>query len=49
VNEIYDAADEGIQQLEDDPSSFTDEEGPQPLAEASRLARDYGFKVCGEE
>jgi hypothetical protein len=49
VTAILDAAQEGIDQLEQDPSAITGAgSGPDPFAEANRLARDYGLKVCGQ-
>jgi hypothetical protein len=43
VTSLEDAADE----LESEPKSLF--EGKSPLADASKLGQDYGFKVCGAE
>jgi hypothetical protein len=49
VAAILDAAQDAIDQLEDDPSAITGAgSGPDPFAEANQLARDYGLKVCGQ-
>jgi hypothetical protein len=48
VDEIYAAADRGIDALEADPSLFTDSDAVRAeLAEARRLGRAYGFFDCG--
>ena len=47
IQAIVDAANEGLDAGRDDPSLFTEQAGEDPLAEASRLAQDYGLKVCG--
>jgi len=47
VSEIYDAADDGLQDLKEDPKRLVTED--EPLAEANKKARDYGFKECGAE
>lgn len=49
IQAILDAAREGLDAGEEEPSLFTEQGGQDPLAEASRLARDYGLTVCGEE
>jgi hypothetical protein len=46
VNAIYDAAQDGLDRIEEDPALLA-ERGANPLAEANRLAQDYGMKVCG--
>lgn len=46
VEAIVVALEDGTAAVEDDPSSVL--EGS-PLKEASQLAKDYGFKTCGEE
>jgi len=49
VAAILDAAQEAIDQLEEDPSALTGAgSGPDPFAEANQLATDYGLKVCGQ-
>ena len=42
VTAILDAAQEAIDELEDDPSGQNN-----PFAEADQLAQDYGLEVCG--
>lgn len=46
VDAIVVALEEGTAEVEDDPGLVFEGE---PLKEASQLARDYGFEVCGEE
>lgn len=46
VEAIVAALQDGASEVADEPKLAF--EG-QPLKEASRLAKDYGFKVCGEE
>jgi len=46
VQAILDAAQEGLDAGNDDPSLFAGE-NQDPLAEATRLAKQYGLKVCG--
>lgn len=46
VEEIVTSLQEAADEVEEDPSRAF--EG-QPLDEASRLAADYGFEVCGED
>lgn len=48
VNRIYDAAERGVDQLEADPSVFTDSDAVRgELDQARRLGRAYGFFDCG--
>lgn len=48
IQAIVDAGNEGIDAGKEDPSLFQQEGGGEdPLAEASRLAQEYGLKVCG--
>lgn len=47
LTEIYDQAEEGGEQLSDDPQLILTEEGPPALAEASEKAQEYGFEECG--
>jgi hypothetical protein len=42
------AVEEGVEELEENPGQLT-EEGKNPLAKGSKLARDYGLAECGEE
>lgn len=46
IDAIVVALQDGAAEVEDDPGLVL--EGT-PLKEASQLARDYGFEVCGEE
>lgn len=46
VEAIVAALEDGTAKVEDDPGAVF--EGA-PLKEASKLAKDYGFEVCGEE
>lgn len=46
VEEIIVSLEDATAEIEDDPSLVFDGE---VLKEASELAEDYGFKVCGEE
>jgi hypothetical protein len=46
VDAILNSAQTSIDELKADPSKITDEDS---FAEANKLARDYGLKVCGEE
>jgi hypothetical protein len=48
VAAIYDALQKGIAQISANPSVFTQPNAGGVLAEASRLARAYGFKQCGQ-
>ena len=47
VDEIYDAADEGIAQLEKDPDLLAEPGAGGAFDEANELAQDYGFQQCG--
>jgi hypothetical protein len=47
INAIVDAADQGIEEIEADPAALT-QGGENPLAEAGRLASEYGMKACGQ-
>ena len=46
VTAFYDAAAAGLAEIAADPSSFGGEP-PEGFQEATRLAADYGFEVCG--
>lgn len=46
VNEIWDAMDEGLKTIQDDPASVLAD--PEPMAAALELARSYGFRSCGK-
>lgn len=51
VSAIFDAGEEGVDQIEEDPAAFVRGGGAQAipgLAQASDLAADYGFEVCGQ-
>ena len=47
VETLIDAVEEGVEELEADPKKLI--EGKNPLSKGSKLAKDYGLKVCGEE
>jgi hypothetical protein len=46
IQAIVDAAQEDLDAGSEDPSLFTGQ-GGEPLAEASRLAQEYGLQACG--
>jgi hypothetical protein len=48
VEEIIDAAEEALEEGEEDPASLVSE-GPDPFAKANRLAEAYGLTACGGE
>ena len=48
VDRIYSAAEEGVAQIKEDASNFQQTGEAAGLQEASGLAEDYGFKVCGQ-
>jgi hypothetical protein len=48
VNAIYDEADQAIESIKDNPEAAIEQEAS-PFEQANRLARDYGFKECGED
>lgn len=49
MNELLEAADQGLADVEEDPGSITEEGGPNdPFAEVNKLAADYGMKDCAE-
>lgn len=48
ITKLLDAAQRGLDKIADDPSLVL-EAGPNPFAKADRLARRYGFEVCGAE
>jgi hypothetical protein len=49
VGAIVDAAQQAIDQLEEDPSAITGGgSGPDPFDEANQLAQDFGLQVCGQ-
>ena len=47
IEEITDALASGVEEAEADPKQLT--EGKNPLADASKQARAYGMKSCGNE
>lgn len=47
VEEIVAAVGRGAEEIEEDPKAVVN--GENPLAEASKLAKAYGFKRCGSE
>jgi hypothetical protein len=48
IDEMLTAVEEGVERIEEEPQLLT-EEAKNPLAEGSKLARDYGLEKCGEE
>jgi hypothetical protein len=48
IDAIVEAVEKGADELESDPGSLLDE-GSDPLDEGTKLAKQYGFKTCGEE
>jgi hypothetical protein len=48
VEAITDAAEEALEQGEEDPASLTTEKAD-PFAKANELANEYGLTKCGEE
>jgi hypothetical protein len=48
VNAIYDAADESIETVKENPEAAVSEGADNPFEETNRLARDYGFEACGD-
>jgi hypothetical protein len=49
VAEIYDKGEQGVDEIEDDPSSFLQSGRAPTLDEAAGLATQFGFKVCGAQ
>jgi HD superfamily phosphodiesterase len=47
VEAIVSAVEEGADELEQQPATLF--EGKNPLAKGSKLAKEFGLKVCGEE
>jgi hypothetical protein len=47
VDEIYDAVQDGIDEIESDPGVFIEPNTGGAFEEANRLAQDYGFRQCG--
>ena len=47
LDAIWDAMEEGVNTLEENPETALD--GSDPMADAMELARSYGFRSCGEE
>lgn len=45
VEDIVEAVGRGADEIEEDPKSVLN--GGNPLAEATKLAKAYGFKQCG--
>ena len=45
---VLKAAEKGLEEAEEDPSSVATENGKQ-FAEANKLAREFGLTTCGEE
>ncbi len=49
VEAIVEAVEAGAEEAEEDPGSLVEGEGGGPFAEANKLAKAYGLKVCGGE
>lgn len=49
VEEIVDAAQEALDQAEEDPVAFVSEEESNSFAHVNKLSREYGLTTCGEE
>jgi hypothetical protein len=47
VEAIVTSVEEGVEEIEADPSSLI--KGENPLGKGSKLAKEYGLKACGEE
>lgn len=47
VEEIFDSLEKGTEELEEEPGQLL--KGANPVGEASKLAKEYGFKECGNE
>jgi hypothetical protein len=47
VEAIVTSVEEGVEEIEEDPSSLI--KGENPLGKGSKLAKEYGLKACGEE
>jgi hypothetical protein len=47
ANELLVALEEGVEKGEEDPAAFVSDEDV--LADANKLANEYGFKECGNE
>lgn len=45
-NEVLEALEEGIEKGEEDPGAFVEGEGT--LGKANKLAKEFGFTVCGQ-
>ncbi len=48
VDEILDAAEEALEEVEDDPESVVTE-GNGPFTDVNKMTREYGLTTCGEE
>jgi hypothetical protein len=49
VEAVIEALESGAEELEEDPGSLLEESGTGPLDEAHELAKEFGFKQCGQE
>lgn len=47
ANELLDALDEGLEKGEEDPAAFVT--SGDPLAKANKMAKEFGFKKCGQD
>jgi hypothetical protein len=48
TNSIYDALEQGIDKLKQDPGLFVQSGSGGAFDQANRLAQEYGFKQCGQ-
>ncbi|HEV7483533.1 MAG TPA: hypothetical protein VGO13_10590 [Solirubrobacterales bacterium] len=46
---IIDALEAGAEELEDNPGALLESSGAGPLDKANELAKEFGFKSCGQE
>ena len=49
IKKMLDALQDGIDEINDDPSLLFEQDSLDPFDKASQLAQDYGFKVCGAD
>ena len=51
VDEIIETVEGEVEEAEAEPALFfeAEEEGKSPFVEGNKMAREYGFKVCGQE
>jgi hypothetical protein len=49
VDELLTAVEAALEKAKEEPAEFIEEEGEGDFAEANKMAREYGLKVCGSE